>query len=151
MERTTTITESSAATTAGTSVAIAVDDETSFSVDDWVVIEGADGNLEAAKITATAADEITVDQLVQTHEADSVITKLQVEESLKQFILYDVSTNVSNYIVGNTSNLATSYNIEGVSATIGVAYTHWRESAERFSAKRDEFKSKVELKLSAMS
>ena len=150
MERTTTITESSAAVTAGTSIAIAVDDETNFSVDDWIVIEGADGNLEAAKVTATASDEITVDQLVQTHEADSVITLLQVEEVLKQFILYDASTNVANYIVGNTSNLATSYSYPEHSATIGVAYTHWRESAERFGKKRDEFKAKIELKLNVM-
>ena len=86
MERTTTITESTAATIAGTSIAIAVDSETNFVVNDWIVIEGADGNLEAAKITATAASEITVDNLVQTHEAESVITKLQVEESLTQVI-----------------------------------------------------------------
>lgn len=151
MERTTTITESSAATVAGTSVAIAVDDESNFSVDDWVFIEGADGNLETAKITATDTDEITVDQLVQTHEENSVITKLQVEESLTQFILYDSSTNVANYIIGNTSDLPTSYTQEGVSATIGVAYTHWRESAAKYAKKRDEFKAKIELKLNAMS
>jgi len=151
MERTTTITESSAATTAGTSVAISVDDETGFVTDDWILIEGADGNIEAAKVTATGTDEITVDQLVQTHESDSVITKLKTDESLVQFILYDASTNVANYIVGNTSNLATSYSIEGVSATIGVAYTHWREAAERFGKKRDEFKGKIELKLNPIS
>ena len=151
MERTITMTESSAATTAGTSVAIAVDDETGFSTDDWIVIEGADGNIEAAKITGTVTNEITVDQLVQTHEADSVITLLQVEECLKQYILYDSATNVANYIIGNTSNLPTSYNIEGASATIGVAYTHWRESAERLAKKRDEFKTQIQLKLSPMS
>ena len=151
MERTTTITESTAATIAGTSIAIAVDSETNFVVNDWVVIEGADGNLEAAKITATAINEITVDNLVQTHEAESVITILKTDEALTQFILYDSATNVANYVVGNTSNLATSYSQEGVTATIGVAYTHWRESAERFARKRDEFKTKIELKLNAMS
>jgi hypothetical protein len=151
MERTTTMTESTAAVIVGTSIAIAVDDSSIFNVDDWVMIEGADGNIEAAQITATDTNEITVDQLVQTHEAETLITKLKTEEMLKQFILYDVATNVANYIVGNTSNLATSYSQEGVSATIGVAYTHWRESAERLGKKRDEFKAKIELRLNAMS
>jgi len=151
MERTTIITESTAEISVGSSVTIAVDDESSFAVDDWVVIEGADGNLEAAKITATASDEITVDSIVQSHESNSVITKLQTDEALTQFILYDSATNVANYIVGNTSNLATGYTYPEYSVQKGVAYTHWREAAERFARKRDEFKAKVELKLNAMS
>jgi len=151
MERTTTITESSDATVAGTSIAIAVDDETGFAADDWVVLEGADGNIEAAQVTATDTDEITVDELIQTHETNTVITLLQTDDALTQFVLYDAATNVANYIVGNTSNLATSYTYPEYSTTVGVAYTHWRESAERFARKRDEFKAKIELKLNAMS
>jgi hypothetical protein len=151
MEKSTTITESSAATVAGTSVAISVDDETGFAIDDWVYIEGLDGNREAAKITATDTNEITVDQLVQTHEADSIITKLIVDETLVQYVLYDACTNVANYIIGNTSNLPISFNIEGASAGIGVAYTHWKESSNRFIEKRDEMKVKLMNKLNVIA
>jgi hypothetical protein len=151
MEKTTTITETTADVEAGSTVAIAVDDETSFAVDDWVVIEGNDGKLEAAQVTATGTDEITVDLLVQDHEEESLITKLQTHELLTQFIIYDVNTNVANYIVGNTSNLATSWSQGSESATVGVAYTHWRESAANFAKKRDEFKGKIWNKLNPIS
>jgi len=151
MEKTTTITETTADIEVGTSVDISVDSETGFSDDDWVLIEGLDGKREATKITGTDTGEITVDELVQDHEADSVITLLQTHELLTQYILYDTSTNVANYIVGNTSNLPTSWSQEGESATIGVAYTHWRESADKFAKKRDEFKSKILAKLNPIA
>lgn len=147
MEKTTTITETTADIAVGTSVDIAVSSESGFSVDDWVLIEGLDGKREAAKITATTTNQITVDELVQSHLSGSVVSLLQTHELLKQFILYDANTNVANYIVGNTSNLPTSYSIEGATATIGVAYTHWRESADRFASKRDEFKNKILAKI----
>jgi uncharacterized protein YqfB (UPF0267 family) len=151
MERSSIITESTTDTIAGDSIAIAVDDESNFTVGDWIVIEGADGNIEATKITATDTNEITVNNLVQSHESESVITVLKTEECLKQFVLYDVCTNVSNYIIGNTSNVATGYTYPEYSVQKGVPYTHWRESAERFGRKRDEFKKKIELKLCSMS
>lgn len=151
MESTTTITETTSDIIVGTSVDIAVDSETGFTTNDWVLIDGMDGKREAAQITATTTNQITVDELVQNHESGSVVTLLQTHELLKQFILYDAATNVANYIVGNTSDLATSYSAPEYSVTKGVAYTHWRESAERLAKKRDEFKTKILAKLNPLS
>ena len=151
MEKTIDNTETTSDVEAGTSIDIAVDDETIFAVDDWVLIEGLDGNREAAQITATTTNQITVDELVQTHISESVVSKLQTHELFKQFVLYDTATNVSNFIIGNTSDLPTGYSMEGVQAQIGVAYTHWRESAEKFAKKRDEMRNKIYNKLNAIS
>lgn len=151
MGKTITITETTADIAVGTLIDIPVDSETGFTVDDWVLIEGLDGKREAAQITATAANQITVDELVQSHLTESVITLLETEESLVQYILYDVCTNVASYIVGNTSKLATSYTQEGVTATIGVAWTHWTQSRDAFAKKRNEFKAKINNKLNAVS
>jgi len=152
MERDTSITtENSTATTAGTSVAIAVDDESSFSVNDWILIEGLDGNIEAAQITATDTDEITVDQLVQTHEAESVITLLKTDESLIQYILYASAVAVANYAVGSSYTIATGYTYPEYSVQKGVPYPHWEKNLSYNDKRRKEAMSVIEAKLVAMS
>ena len=150
MEKTVTITETTADEVAGTSVVIAVDDETGFAVGNWVLIEGLDGNREAAKITATGTDEITVDQLVQTHETDSVVTKLQTEESLTQYILYASAVTVAINAVGGTYTLLTGWSMEGVTAQVGVPWTHWQNSFQDNDKRRLEAKNKVHTKLNAI-
>lgn len=138
-----TATETTASIVAGSSIDIAVDDESEFSVNDYVRIQGFDGNNEVAKITATDTDEITVDTLVLSHDSGSIIELLEVPKILKDYILYDCCYNVANYIVGNTSNLPTSWSQEGESATVGVAYTHWQSSRDSFKTQRDELSKDV--------
>lgn len=154
MEKTTTITESSADIELGTAVVIAVDDETGFSVDDWVLIEGMDGNREAAKITATGTDEITVDQLVQDHESGSVITKLSTHELLRQFVLLESAVYTSINAIGGSYNFATGYTFPEYTVQKGVPYTHFAKVVDKLDANgkaRDEVKRQLHNKLNAIS
>ena len=79
-------TTSTAASVAGTSVALAVSDESDFNEDDWVEVYGMDGNREVAQITVVEANEITVDQLVQAHESGSTIVKMETSENFKKLM-----------------------------------------------------------------
>lgn len=138
-----TATETSASVEAGTSIAIAVDSETDFTTGDYVKIQGFDGNKEVAKVTATDTNEITVDKLVLPHESNSIIELLSVPSIIDNYILYDVCYTVANNIVGSTSNLPTSWSQEGESATIGVAYTHWRDARDAFGSERSKIEPTV--------
>jgi len=138
-----TTTESSAAITSGDSVAISVEDASSFEVGDYIRIQGFDGNNEVAKVTATDTEEITVDKLLLPHESGSVIEKLEVPKAIENYILYDICYTIANYIVGDTSNLPTSVTNEGMSATIGVAYTHWSNARDSFKVQRDKYESDI--------
>jgi len=136
-------TESTADVILGDSVDIAVEDESDFAENDYVRIQGFDGFKEVAKVTATDTNEITLDKLYYSHEKGSVIEKLEIPEILNDYILLDCAYQVANYIVGNTSNLPTSWSQEGESATVGVAYTHWRDSRDSFKAERDNIEKDV--------
>ena len=62
------LTESTAASIAGTGIVLSVTSGAAFADNDWIEIYGMDGNREVAKITAQDANSITVDKLVQAHE-----------------------------------------------------------------------------------
>ena len=138
-----TATETASTATAGDSVVISVDSSSDFTVNDYVRIKGFDGSNEVCKITAKDTGEITVDKLYYSHEVNSVVEKLKVPEVIENYMLYDICYSVASNIIGNTSNLPTSWSQEGESATIGVAYTHWREAAEKFREQRDKYESSV--------
>jgi hypothetical protein len=151
MEKTTTITESTADVEDGTSVDIAVDSSTSFTVEDLFIIEGMDGKIEACKITAKDTGEITVDELVQDHESGSLITKLQTHELLKQFILYETGVMVGINAIGGSYTFATSYTMPEYSTTLGVPHPHFSKMIDDLVKQRDMLKSQLMAKLTGMS
>lgn len=151
MEKTSTITESSAAVEVGTSVDIAVDDETGFTTNDWVLIQGMDGNIEAAQITATGTDEITVDQLVQDHESGSVITKLSTHELLRQFVLLESAVCTGINAVGGSYSFATGYTFPEYTVQKGVPYVHFERMLNDNIKQRDIVKRQIFNKLNAIS
>jgi len=137
------VTETTTDIIVGDSVDIGVENNTDFEVDDYVRIQGFDGFKEVTQITAKGVNIITVDKLYYSHVKGSVIEKLEVPQVLNDYILFDCAYQVANYIVGNTSNLPTSWSQEGESATIGVAYTHWRDSRDSFKSERDNIEKDV--------
>lgn len=151
MEKTVTITESSVDVEAGTSVAIAVDDESDFSVDDWILIEGTDGKREAAQITATDTDEITVDLLVQDHESESIIVLLQTHELFRQFILYESAVSAAINSVGGSYNFAAGYTMPEYTVQLGVPYVHFEKIVNSNIKQRDIVKQQIYNKLNALS
>ncbi len=141
-----TSTTSTAATTAGTSVAISVADESDFSVNDWIEIYGMDGLREAAKITATDTNEITVDQLVLAHESGSTVVKLEIHEIFKKLINICCALAQVARIVGQSYTDIVGYSLGELQVQKGEPYTQWRETALQLVRERDMIMSKIGIR-----
>lgn len=139
--------ETTGATTKGDDIVINVDDSIGFNVDDWVFIEGMDRRAEAAKIKVVTTTTITVDNLSQTHESGSIITRLKKSKLLSDYVMYETAVGVANNAVGSTYTLATGYSLGSLNAQKGVAYTHWRDNRDFNVKKAQELKKQIELKL----
>lgn len=137
------ITETTTDETAGSSVVISVDDATNFSVNDWILIEGTDANIEAAKITSISSNDITVDRLVQTHSSGSVVTKLNTHNLLKKFILHECAIYAASNATGNSYTFNTGYSKGGASFQKGVPYTHFQKVVEDNIKQRDSAKNQI--------
>jgi hypothetical protein len=143
LEDSSTSTTLSTASEAGSSVALSVADASSFAENDWVEIIGMDGYQESAQITATDTGEITVDQLIYAHEADSVITKLQVSEIFKKLINYACSIAMVARIIGQSYDETVGYGLGELSVQKGEPYTQWRETAVQLIKERDRLMEKI--------
>jgi len=136
-------TTTDAASTAGTSVALSVADESSFTVGNWVEITGMDGNPESAQISATDTGEITVDQLVYAHESGSVIIELQVSQNFTKLMNIFCSIAMVARIVGESYTDIVGYNLEEFRVQKGEPYTQWRETALQLIKERDMLMAKI--------
>jgi len=144
VEETTTDTTLSTASTSGTTVSLTVASITGFADEDWVEIYGMDGNKEVAQISGTpATSTIIVDQLVQSHAADSVIVKLQIPEHIKTYMLIEASISAAINAIGATYTFNASYSLGDLQVTKGVPYTHWRESVEKLLKERNMRQSRI--------
>ena len=151
MSKTDTVTETTAATTAGTSVSISVDSESGFANDDWVIVEGLDNHFEVAKVTSTSSGTIVVDELLQTHENESLITKVQTHPLLKQFILYESAVAAGIDVIGASYTFNTSYTLEGVAVTKGVPYPHFEKNVNENIKQRDILRNQIMNKLNSIA
>ena len=129
-------TKTDAASTAGTSVALSVLSESGFAAEDWVESYGMDGNREVAEISATDTGEITVDELVQAHESDSIVVKLEIPDFIKRYMEIEAAISVAINAIGSTYVFNASYSLGELSVVKGVPYTHWRESMEKLLKER---------------
>jgi len=143
LEDSSTSTTLSTASEAGSSVDLTVADETGFSEDDWVEIIGMDGHQESAQITGTDTGELTVDKLIYTHEADSVITKLQVNEIFKKLMNYACAISMVARIIGQSYTDTVGYGLGELSIQKGEPYTQWRETATQLIKERDLLMEKI--------
>lgn len=150
LEESSTQTNLSTASTAGSSVTLSVASESGFSEDDWVEIVGMDGYLESAKITSTGTGELTVDKLVYSHEADSVITKLQVSEIFKKLMNYACSIAMVARIVGQSYDDIVGYGLGELNVQKGEPYTQWRETATQLMKERDRLMAAIKPRPSIM-
>jgi len=137
LEDSTTDTATTAASVAGTSVALAVSASTDFSADDWVEIRGMDGNIESAQVSATDTAEITVDQLVYAHVSGSTVVKLQVNEVFKKLMNIACSIALVARIVGQSYTDIVGYGLGEFRIQKGEPYTQWRETALQLTRERD--------------
>ena len=137
LEESTTTTTLSTATAVGTTVSMTVASITDFADEDWVEIYGMDGKQEVAQISGTPAlGVIIVDQLVQTHAADSVIAKLQIPYYIKRYMEIEAAIYVAVYAIGGTYTFNTSYSIGDLNVNKGEPYPQWREVIQRMINER---------------
>ena len=151
MEESTTSTSLSTATTAGTTVSMTVDSITDFADEDWVEIYGMDGKQEVAQISGTpAGGVIVVDQLVQTHAADSVIVKLQIPYYIKRYMEIETAIYVAVYAIGGTYTFNTSYSLAELQVNKGEPYPQWREVIQRMINERKMRRSTIRIRPSIL-
>lgn len=129
----------STATVAGTSVVMTVASNSGLAANDWVEIYGTDGFREAAKITGTGTGTITVDQLVLTHAAASLIKKLEIPSIVKRFLEIEASIACLCYVMGITYTFKSSYNLGELGVTKTGPFEHYRETLGKLLTERDKF------------
>jgi len=143
LEESSTSTTLSTASEEGSSVALSVASESGFTANDWVEIKGMDGYSECAQVSATDTGELTVDQLVYSHAADSVITKLQVSEIFKKLMNYACAISIVARIVGQSYTDTVGYGLGELSVQKGEPYTQWRETATQLIRERDRIMAAI--------
>lgn len=129
LDETTIQTTTDDAETAGTAVVIGVADASSFSASDYIEIVGMDGKKEVCQISSIASNDITVDQLTQDHEADSLVTKVETSQTGKRIMLVAASLAGVARVVGSTFDEITRYSIGELEVSKGEPFTQWRQTA----------------------
>jgi len=146
VENSSTSTTSSAAEVAGTAVSVAVASITDFAENDWVEILGMDGHRETAKVSSTDTGILILDQLVQTHESGSTITKLQININFTKIMNLVASIALVARIIGQSYDENTGYSLGELSIQKGEPYTQWRETANQFIKERDDLMSRIMIR-----
>ena len=142
----TVLTTSSDAEVAGTSVSVAVADESSFTALDWVEIYGMDGNREVAQVSSTSTGILVLDQLIQTHVSGSKIVKMIVSENFTKIMNIIASISLVARIVGQSYSDIVGYDLGEFHVQKGEPYTQWRETANQFIKVRDEILIRISIR-----
>jgi len=137
MEETSVNTTTTAAASAGSSIVLAVNDETGFTTNDYIAIYGSDKFYEIAKITATSTSQITVDTLSNSHVSGSKIVLMQVPDTIKDLTNILASLRLVARVVGASFDEITGYTLGDMAIQKGEPYTQWRETSERLIKERD--------------
>lgn len=146
VEHSTTTTELSSASVAGSDIVLAVDSETDFEVNDWVEIFGMDGLREAAQITATSTNAITVDKLILAHEIDSTVVKLEISENFTKIMNIIASISQVARVVGESASDIVGYDLGELHVQKGEPYTQWRETANQLIKERDQLYAMIGIR-----
>jgi len=131
------------AITKGTSVTATVDDGTAYSVNDWVVIYGSDGLREAAKITAIATNDLTLQEISYGHADDSKVVVLEVPVLFERLMKICSCLGMVARIVGQSYTDIVGYTMGQFSVQKGEPYTQWRETALQLTNEKDEIMKRL--------
>ena len=110
-----------------------------------------DGTKEVAQINDTpAGTTIQVDQLVKTHDSDSVVIKLQIPYYIKRFMEIEAAIYVAVYAIGGTYTFNTSYSLGDLSVNKGEPYPQWREVIQRMINERKMRRATIRIRPSIL-
>ena len=140
-------TTTTSASGTGSSVQVYVDDVSNFTVGDWVWIYGMDGNQEAAEVSGTGANYITVDELGYEHESGSYVVKLVTPDYLKRLLKILVALAMVARVVGQSYDDIVGYSLGDMSVQKGEPYTQWRETAMELIKERDEILKRIKPRI----
>jgi len=140
MNETSTQTATTAAATSGTSVALTVASESSFSANDWVLVYGVDKMWEAAQVSSTGTSTITVDSLSQDHASGSIVALLETHPVVKEYMVVEAAIRLIGAVLGLTSTDMTAYSLGDLQVTKGEPYAQWNATL------RSLYKRKAELR-----
>lgn len=120
-------------------ISLSVDDESNFSVGDYIRIYGMDGNDETGKISSTSDGSITLSEsLTFNHESESVVVKRVVEITITRLLNIVTSISLIARMVGQSYDETTGYSLGELSVQKGEPYTQWRETFRELIQERDE-------------
>lgn len=147
LEESSTNTTTSTAETAGTDVSVAVGSISGFSDNDWVEIYGMDGYRETAQINGTPSGGIIIlDKLVYTHEANSVLVKLQISPIITKIMNICCALAMVARVVGQSYTDIVGYTMGEFSVQKGEPYTQWRETASQLVTERDDLLGRIKAR-----
>jgi len=123
----------------GSSVEIEILDASQFEDNDYIMIEGFDKNWEITKIISRNETTNTITcNLNVSHEAGSIISRVDYPDEVKTLATWIGAIFVSEYMIGNTYTFATSVTQAEYSTTFGVPYTHFRDVLKNAQQERDK-------------
>jgi len=126
LEATTVQDENVSALESGDSVSIEVSDSSVFSEDDYVEIKGFDSKVEVFKVDSVPdSTHIVADNLSTSHEAESLLTLLQVPSLFKTLVKVNASLYGAANIIGSSYDIIVSYSLGDMSVNKGVPYPHF--------------------------
>lgn len=142
MDESTTETTLSAKVGTGSSKSMSVASGNSFSIGDYVKIEGTDNNYEIVCLTGTTATTLT-SSIKWEHESGSRVVKMQTPQSSKRLTKVLAGLMCAINMIGSTYTFATSYSFPEHSVNKGVPYPHFEKVINRLTQMRDELLEKV--------
>lgn len=108
----------------------------SFTEDDYVKLEGIDGNSEITKILAIGTGTVSAD-ISWVHQKGSRVVRVVVPFAVKELVRVIAGIMTALHMVGKTYTFATSYSIPEHAVTKGVPYPHFQKVLDQLVAKRD--------------
>ena len=115
-----------------------MDDLTNYPKNEYVQIEGSDGNLEVVKINSVNLTDSTINvTLYLDHEDNSILSKMRFPRIVKDLANTLAAIKAGTYYIGSTTDIASSFNVPDYSITKGSPYQHAKENLEKNIAQRD--------------
>lgn len=140
LDATTTVTSTTGASVAGTSIVLAVSSSTGFTTSAYAKIEGMDGLSEVFKVSTVGTGTITADALSWPHESGSTVTLLQVPQIAVEYMTVVAALMGIASIVGLTYTNVLSYTVGELNVQKGHPMEAWKESAEQLRTKLEMMK-----------
>lgn len=141
IEETLTTTETTEGITSPTeNYSVKASDITGLNQNDYVRIEGMDGNSEITQVDNSPSNGSFQADIYLTHETSSIITLMTTPKIVDRLIALTASLMLVSREVGQSYDDITGYSVDGLQVQLGEPYTQWRETAVQLRKEFDDIK-----------